>query len=138
MKLSWCYQQFVDGKKKVSMDREFVENLSSRQRAKKIGSMDRRSYRASIEMKPRNLVRSRNCWTSIKKRPRNLDGSKICRYFIEKAESTGKFLNGSKIRRGFYQGQRKKLDRNGIYWRSIEKLSSLKKRSLSRRKNTRR
>ena len=41
-------------------------------------------------MKPRILIRSRNCGTSIEKRPKNLDGSKIYRDSIKKVKSTGK------------------------------------------------
>ena len=41
------------------MDREFVENLSARQRVQKFGSMDQRGYWESIEEKPRNLDGSR-------------------------------------------------------------------------------
>ena len=119
------------------MDRKSIKNLSSRQRAKKIGSMDRGTCQASVEMKPKILVRSRNCWTSIEKWPKNLNGSKICRDSIEKTESTGKFLDGSKICRGFYRDWRKKLNRYWICQGFVEKLSSLKKRSLSRRKKQR-
>ena len=47
--------------KLTSMDWESKEKLSSRQNDLKFGSMDRRSCRASIEEKPRNLDGSRIC-----------------------------------------------------------------------------
>ena len=67
-----------------------VENLSSRQRAKKFGSMDQRSY-----------------WECVEQEPRNLDGSRICWDAIEKVESIGKFLDGSRI----YWGSIEKRER---------------------------
>ena len=44
---------------------------------------------------------------AIEKKPKNLDGSKSCRDAIEKAESTGIFLDGLRIyRRSIEKGER--------------------------------
>ena len=53
--------------KNVSMDREFLENLSSKQNAHKFGLMDQRSYRECVEQEPRNLDGSRSCQDLLRK-----------------------------------------------------------------------
>ena len=110
MNLSRCYRGSVGSKKSVSMDRESVENLSSRQRAHKFVSMDWRSCRECVDQEPKNLDEMRCYWDSIKKKPRNLNRSRSCWDAIEKAESTRKFLNESRI----YRERRKKslIERN--------------------------
>ena len=96
------------------MDQGSIENLSIRQRAKKFGSMDRRSCQECIEQEPRNLDGSRSCRDSIEKKPRNLDGLRSYQDAIEKAKSTGKFLNGSRICRGFIEKKERRLNRKII------------------------
>ena len=66
--------------------KQSIENLSSRQRVRKLGSMDWRSCRDSIEKKSWNLDGSRICWGSIKKRERRLDRKRICWEAIELEE----------------------------------------------------
>ena len=56
---------------------QFVENLSSRQRAQEFFFMDRRSCRDSIEMKPRNFDGLRISRGFIVKRERRLDRKRI-------------------------------------------------------------
>ena len=103
MNLSRCCWGSVDDKTKSLMDRGSVKHLSSRQRARKIGSMDWRS-----------------CQDSIKKKPRNLNGLRICRDAIEKVESTWIFFL---MDRGSVEvsieAEERKLNRN----ESIEDLS---------------
>ena len=63
---------------------QFVENLSSRQRAQEFFFMDRRSCRDSIEMKPRNFDGLRISRGFIVKRERRLDRKRIYWGSVEK------------------------------------------------------
>ena len=71
-----CMQGYLDRprrcqesieKKPTSMDREFVEDVSSRKRAQDFVSMDRCICREVIKVKPRNLNRRGICQDSIEK-----------------------------------------------------------------------
>ena len=44
-------------KKQTLMDREYVEDVSSKQRAQDFGSMDRPIYQKAVKVKPKNLDR---------------------------------------------------------------------------------
>ena len=70
------------------MDREFVKNVSSRQRAQKFGSMDRPSYREAIEVKSKNLNRRNLCQAAIEMLLRRY------RVVVEKKEA--RFSKGGK------------------------------------------
>ena len=68
------------------MDREFVENLSARQRVQKFGSMDQRGYWESIEEKPRNLDGSRIHQDLSRKGARRARWKGICQGSVELEE----------------------------------------------------
>ena len=71
-----CMQGYLDRsrrcresieKKPTSMDRESIEDLSSRKRAQDFVSMDRSIYWKVIKVKPKNLDRRGICWDYIEK-----------------------------------------------------------------------
>ena len=66
--LDWsrrCWE-FIE-KKPTSMDQEFIEDVSSKQRAQYFGSMNQPICRKAVEVKPRNLNRSGICRDSVEK-----------------------------------------------------------------------
>ena len=87
---------------------KFVKNLSSKQRAQEFFLMDQRSYRDSIEMKPRNFDGSRICRGSIEKRERRLDRKE----FVEDLSRTYRGAVELKERRFFKVGKTNKDECN--------------------------
>ena len=72
------------------MDREPIQNLSTRQRDQKIGLMDRRGCRESVEEKPRNLDGSRICQDLSRKGERKAQQKRIYQGSVEKLSSLKK------------------------------------------------
>ena len=72
------------------MDRESIEDVSSKQRAQDFGSMDQPICREAAVVKPRNLDGSKIYRDSIEVEERKLDGNGIYRGSIEKLSSLKK------------------------------------------------
>ena len=74
-----CIENLSRSYPEISMDRESVENVSSKQRAQKFGSMDRPRCQEAIEVKSKNLDRRNLCQAAVEMLLRNCqkDRSKI-------------------------------------------------------------
>ena len=83
-----CVENLLRSYSEISMDRESIENVSSRQRAQKFGSMDRPSCREAIVVKSKNLDRKNLCQVAVEMLSRRYQAA------IDKVEA--RFFKGGK------------------------------------------
>ena len=62
-----CVENLSRSYLEISIDQESIENVSSRQRAQKFGSMDQPSCQEAIEVKSRKLDKRNLCRVAVKK-----------------------------------------------------------------------